>query len=92
GARATLIDKDGNKFEDSEGQITILEPHKEAYTLSVLPNKKWWWKNSYKIVVVQLFEDGSSKWKEYDRHDLSKKHFKLRFDMSHKHNDILRDN
>jgi len=92
GARAVLTDKDRNKYEDAEGQITVLEPHPEAYTLTVIPEKKWWWKNTYKIVVVQLFEDGSSQWKEYNRHDIFKKHFKLRFDKKYRNDDILRNN
>lgn len=91
GARATLTDKDGNETKDSDGQITILNPHQKAYTLTLNPQNKWWWKNSYKVIVVQLFEDGSSKWKEYDRHDFLKKRFKIRFDSKHRSDDIMHD-
>ncbi|MEK7073909.1 MAG: hypothetical protein AAB960_01110, partial [Patescibacteria group bacterium] len=91
GAQATLTDKNGNTYEDSEGQITILNPHKEAYTLAVTSEKRWWWKTKYKVIVVQLFEDGTYTWKEYDRYDLLKKRFKLRFDSKRRGEDIMHD-
>ena len=91
GASATLTDKDGNQTKDSEGQITIIDPHNEAYTLTINPLKRWWWRSKYKVIVVQLFEDGTSTWKEYSNSGLFPKRWKLRFDHRNKHNDILRD-
>lgn len=90
GARFTLTDKDGNTTWDSKGQITILDPTEEAYTLDIAPAKKWWWHKT-KIMVVQLFEDGTSTWKEYTHPGPSHRHWKLRFNRHHKHNDILKD-
>jgi len=90
-AHATLTDKDGNVNQDSEGQITILNPQEETYTLSVIPDIGWWWKKKYRVIVVQLFDDGTSKWKEYSRFGLLRKHFKLRFDRARKNEDILRE-
>lgn len=91
GVSAVLTDKDGNKIHDSEGQITVIEPHKEAYTLTVTPVKKWRWNTKSKIVVIQLFDDGTSEWKEYFHAGFLRRSWKLRFDNTHKHNDILRD-
>ena len=94
GAHATLTDKDGNQTNDSEGQITILDPHEEAYTLTIDPGVNrwpWWRKMKYRVIVVQLFDDGTSSWKEYSRIDQLKKHWKLRFDRKYKRNDILHD-
>lgn len=94
GARATLTDKDGNQIQDSEGQITILDPHNEAYTLTVDPGKnrwKWWKKQHNKVIVVQLFEDGSSTWKEYPLQRFFARKWKLRFDRSTHRNDILQN-
>ncbi len=89
-AHFTLTDKDGNILEDSNGQISIVEPLAEAYTLRVTPTKKWGWHKT-KILVVQLFEDGTSEWKEYFHSGGSRRQWKLRFDRQHKHNDILKD-
>lgn len=94
GARATLTDKDGNQILDSDGQITVLDPHDEAYTLTIDPGEnswKWWKKQNYKVIVVQLFEDGSSTWKEYPLQRFFTKKWKLRFDRKYKHDDILRN-
>jgi hypothetical protein len=89
-SRFTLTDKDGNKIQDSEGQITILDPNDSVYTLSVIPTKRYWWHKT-KIVIVQLFEDGTSKWKEYTHMGGSHRHWKLHFDHNHRYDDILRD-
>lgn len=91
GISAVLTDKDGNKIYDSEGQITVIDPHKEAYTLTVTPVKKWRWNRKSKIVVIQLFDDGTTEWKEYFHPGFLRKSWKLRFDNILKHNDILRD-
>lgn len=87
GATATLSDKHGHTYQDSNGQITILNPSDEEYELTVRPA----WPHKYHVYVMQLFEDGSSTWKEYDRSDFLKKHFKLRFDRKGKHEDVLED-
>lgn len=93
GADATLTDKNGNQTPDSEGQITILNPHDEAYTLTIDPNRHWWsWlKPKYRVIVVQLFEDGTSSWKEYPHTRLFVKKWKLRFDRKSHLSDILKD-
>lgn len=90
GARATLIDENGNRTEDSEGQITILNPQEKTYMLDIY-SKKSWWKTKYTVFVIQLFDDSTFKWKEYNRHDHLKKRFKIRFDHTRKHEDILQD-
>ncbi len=87
GATATLTDKHGHKYTDTDGQITILNPPDEEYRLTVKPV----WFHTYRVVVVQLFEDGTTRWKEYNRRDFWKKHFRLHFDRSEKHEDILKD-
>ncbi len=86
----SLTDKDGNKIQDSEGQITILDPKEETYTLSITPTKRWWWHKT-RVVVVQLFDDGTSKWKEYTHMGGTHRHWKLHFDRKHRSDDILRD-
>jgi pimeloyl-ACP methyl ester carboxylesterase len=95
GARATLIDNDGNRIQDSEGQITILDPHEEAYTLNLEDfTRSWrwpWWKPQYRIIVVQLFEDGTSTWKEYSHKGFFAKKWKIRFDRKFKKADIFHD-
>jgi pimeloyl-ACP methyl ester carboxylesterase len=92
-ADITLIDRLGTRMEDSDGQITVLSPHDEAYTLSINPDKNWrnWWKHRYKVLVIQLYEDGTSSWKEYTDHTFFTKKWKVRFDRKFKHPDILRD-
>lgn len=90
-ASAVLTDKDGIKIHDSEGQITVIDPHKEAYTLTVTPIKKWRWNIKSKIVIVQLFDDGTSEWKEYFHDGFLPKKWKLRFDNVRKQSDILWD-
>lgn len=93
GLSATLTNKNGQKFNDSDGQITILNPRDEAYTLTVLPRRSpLWWKSKYTVLVVQLFEDGTSTWKEYSMFNLFSKRWKLHFDRKSHHADILRDN
>jgi pimeloyl-ACP methyl ester carboxylesterase len=91
-AHATLTDKHGNKILDSEGQITILNPNNEEYKLSVTPLNNIFWKSKYTVLVIQLFDDGTSKWKQYDRKDLFRKHFKLRFDRNSHREDIMQEN
>lgn len=90
-AHLTLTDNNGNKTTDDEGQITILDPHLQAYTLTVIPSKKWWWQKKAKIIVIQLFDDGTSTWKEYTHTGTGNKKWKLRFDAHRKNNDILHD-
>jgi len=90
GSHFTLTDIDGNSVRDSEGQITILDPSEDTYTLTIIPTKKLWWHKT-KIMVIQLFEDGTSTWKEYTYTGGSHRFWKLNFDRLHKHNDILRD-
>jgi pimeloyl-ACP methyl ester carboxylesterase len=84
GATATLTDKKGNKTSDSDGQITILDPGDDPYTLTVHP-KKW----SYKVIVAQLFDDGTDVWKEYTNRGIFPRRHILRFDRKHKRGDIL---
>lgn len=95
GANATITDKQGNIRNDSEGQITLINPRTDEYTLSVTPEKSWWsrWRKSqYRVVVIQLFDDGTSAWKEYKRSDAFAKKWKLLFDRIQKKADILREN
>jgi predicted GH43/DUF377 family glycosyl hydrolase/pimeloyl-ACP methyl ester carboxylesterase len=86
GAKAALIDSKGNKTSDTEGQITIIDPEDTDYSLSIRP-QRW----QYTLIVVQLFEDGTSTWKDYSRFGIFEKKHKLHFDRRFKHNDILRD-
>lgn len=91
GAKITLTDTEGQVTEDDEGQITVLDPHPQPYTLTVSPVKKWWWQKKAKIIVIQLFDDGTSTWKEYTHAGTGHKKWKLRFDAHRKNNDILHD-
>jgi pimeloyl-ACP methyl ester carboxylesterase len=91
GAHISLTDKDGNVTADEEGQITVIDPHPQPYTLTVTPLKKWWWQKKAKIIVIQLFDDGTSTWKEYTHPGTGHRKWKLRFDAHRKNNDILRD-
>ena len=86
GATATITDANGNKTQDSDGQITILDPHDEAYSLTLHPR---WWKPKYRVIVIQLFDDGTSVWKEYPEKGFFSKYWKLRFDRRTHSNDIL---
>lgn len=86
----TLTDKDRNTIHDSEGQITMLDPKDAIYTLSVTPEKRWWWHKS-RIVVVQLFEDGTSKWKDYTHIGGSHRKWILNFDRMHRSHDFIMD-
>lgn len=90
-AHLTLTDKDGNTTSDDEGQITILNPHPQAYALTVIPSKKWWRGAKTKILVIQLFADGSSTWKEYTHMGILHRKWKVRFDPHRKSSDILHD-
>ncbi len=90
GGRAILTDN-VTSFEDTEGQITLLNPQNNSYKLTVTPDSILRGKAKYKIIVLQLFEDGTSKLKEYERHGLFKKHLRLRFDRAGKNEDILYD-
>jgi pimeloyl-ACP methyl ester carboxylesterase len=91
GAHISLTDKDGNVTADEEGQITVIDPHPQPYTLTVTPLKKWWWQKKAKIIVIQLFDDGTSTWKEYTHAGTWHRKWKLRFDAHRKNDDILRD-
>ncbi len=96
GAHASLTDKNGKTYQDADGQITILEPSEDSYTLRVTPDNPRWWpwwrKHENKVLVIQLFEDGTSKWKAYSQTGFSARHWKLRFDRLHKTEDILHEN
>jgi pimeloyl-ACP methyl ester carboxylesterase len=94
-AQAILTDKNGNQIKDSDGQITVLSPHPEAYSLTIedMPHRwRWpWWKPQYRVVVIQLFEDGTSTWKDYSHKGFFAKKWKIRFDRKNKKSDIFRE-
>jgi len=84
GATATLTDKDGNTYGDSDGQITILNPYQEEYTLRIKQERNTRRKSTYTIYVIQMYEDGTHSWKKYDkRHERIKALFKIRFGKKH---------
>lgn len=94
-----LTDHNGSSVSDDDGQITIINPKNTQYTLTVIPeiqSKRWPWNitslKPYTIIVIQLFDDGTTKWKEYKRISLFKTSFKLRFDRVYKPEDILHEN
>jgi len=91
GARATLSDTFGLSQEDSDGQITIIDPHDEPYTLVVRPEKprRFWWPPKYKVIIAQLFEDGTSTWKEYPQNGSIHRKWKIRFDRRQHSNNAL---
>lgn len=91
GAHATLTDKNDNTYKDSEGQITILNPHDGEYTLRIEREKRKWWKSKYSVYVIQMYEDGTHSWKEYkNSHGWRTKYFKIRFGKKHR-NHMLYD-
>ena len=87
GARATLKDPNGNNFTDTDGQITLYDPNEGSYTLTVTGGN-WFWKTKYSLITVQLFSDGTSKWKQYARHEKLKKKIKIRLSSGHRSEDI----
>ena len=89
GAHAILKNKNGKQYQDTDGQITLLNPEETTYTLIATPEMKL--KAKYTIVVVQLFQDGTTKWKSYVRHDVLRKNFKLRFSTKQPTEDVLTD-
>lgn len=93
GATAILTDKFGTQVFDSDGQITVIDPSDETYTLTIRPHRYFtlWSKPKSNSIVVQLFEDGSSVWKEYTPRSLFSKKWSLRFDRKNHLNDILKD-
>lgn len=86
GGSATLLDKHGNIFRDNEGQITLLSPSDEEFTLTIKPKRL-----RHNIFVIQLFDDGTDMGKVYQRYGILAKSFKLRFDRQHRNNDVLRE-
>lgn len=87
-ADLTLTDQEGQIYTADNGQITLYYPKSGIYSLTLKRQHKLL-KPHYSILVIQLFEDGSKKWKKYDRYDLFPKKFKLKIHQKYRTDDIL---